>query len=333
MVDLRQRFMKRIGKFPALVRGEQLRARFIYFLINVIFCILSIGLGLLIISAIGFIIPSFRSVGFIVLIAFYISTTIWFVRRWGKILRQALGVRSRLLRRLDQRPIENAIGGDAKIGLHLRAFADEDTFVPVSREMVNRALGSIGTVFFISVSNPLQDHSAGASRIPILEVPSAAWTETVFELMQIAAVIVVDTNAGIFHWADDIHGSSLASVQAMAAEFGRRLGFVAELREIVANDFAYKTVAVVPPGWAEWKATGKIEEQIVVEEYAAKRAKELHPLLIDVDDKFPRTELKIMLLKLPLTVVTEDELRATVLQVVSEEPHSAGRGGPALSGI
>jgi hypothetical protein len=82
----------------------------------------------------------------------------------------------------------------------------------------------------------------------VLEIPSSEWKQIVFEFIQIASVIVVDTNAGIFHWMGDLPAKVLeCRAAALIAE--RRIGFLEELQEIVAKGFVNETVAVVPPRW------------------------------------------------------------------------------------
>jgi hypothetical protein len=324
--ELRERAAKRLAGFPASVRAEQVRARVKYYSILFVYGGLLYGIASFIVyvmrgllNLIGLTVPGFATFASFAPFAFCFWGSFWpFTRRWDGVFRQFFGVRPKLFRRIDLSPIESAIRSGMALGLHLRAFADEDIFAPTSRGEVPEAVKPLDSVFFISVSNPGQRVAASAT-FPVVEIPSHAWKEAVFELMQIASVIVLDTNAGVLHWVGDIEASSILSFRAMSAEFHRRLGFVDELKEIIANDFAYKTVAVVPPGWSEWKTSGEIAAQIIVEEYAAERAKEFHPLLRP-EGPFPRTELKRMLLQLPLTAVTTEEIRATVQRVLSKAP-------------
>jgi hypothetical protein len=325
MQNLRARLAKRIAKFPRQIRSEQIRGRLKHLIIVVLFvgacnafAALVVHLLRKLLDAFNVTIPGFEYFAFIAPFAFGFWACFWpFTRRWDRVFRKLFGIRSRMLRRINQTPIENAIRSDIMLGLHLRAFVDEEMFVPTSREEVPRALQSVESVFFVSVSNPQHDRSA--SGIYVLEVPSQEWKDTVFELVQIASIIVVDTNAGDLDWSYDIDLAKIENFWAMNAEFGRRIGLIEELREIIAKGFACKTVAVVPPGWDEWKGSGKIEQQIALEKYAEQHAKQLYPLLRP-EGEFPRTELKRMLLQLPLTVATEDQLRVAVEGVLSRTP-------------
>jgi hypothetical protein len=75
-------------------------------------------------------------------------------------------------------------------------------------------------------------------------------------------------------------------------------------------------VVVVPPGWEEMKQSGEIAAQIEFEEYAAAQCKQLYGMFKD-EGEFPRTDLKRILLQVPLTVVTQDQLRLAVEAVLN----------------
>ncbi|UGY26641.1 hypothetical protein HU675_0007700 [Bradyrhizobium septentrionale] len=58
-----------------------------------------------------------------------------------------------------------------------------------------------------------------------------------------------------------------------------QVGLIEKPREIIASNFGGKAVIVVSPGWERMKDAGEIATQIIEEEYAAERAKQLHPCI------------------------------------------------------
>jgi hypothetical protein len=276
-VRLRAQLANRIARFPRQIRSEQFRNRMKLEFIYVLFFVAALLLGRLaahlleaFLNALGLTVPGLPHFVDFAPYAFAWWAHWSFQVSWEPELRKFLGVRFRTFRRLDPTTIENALRRGKPIGLHLRAFTDENTFVPKTREEVPQTLQSIERVFFISVSNP--QHTRTPGNFSILEVPSKEWKETVFELMQIASIIVVDTNAGFFDWSYDIPLSRIKDLRHMCAEFSRRIGFVEELRQIIAGGFDAKVVAIVPPGFKHWKDSGKITTEIIEEEYKAKLA-------------------------------------------------------------
>jgi hypothetical protein len=223
-------------------------------------------------------------------------------QRWNETLRVVCAVRFNLFRQINQAPVLRALESNNHVALFLRAFTDEDTFVPLSRNELPPMLRSIEGASFVSVSNPkLAQPDLG---FMVLEVPSAEWKEVVSDLMQIASVIVVDTNAGILHWLDNIGGLDPKHAGAVIAEFGRRIGLVEELQVIVDKGYSSKTVVVVPPGWNEMMLSGEIHQSIRQEQRLAEVCRSLQPLIAD-ETEFPRTKLKRMLSLLPVTVTHE----------------------------
>jgi hypothetical protein len=318
---LRKVLAAKIAAFPRRIRAEQIwshaKLHLAFSIVTVTYFLVGLLLTYLVSRLLGLLGLTSRWLEYFTALApwaFVVwALSMWWTRFIYRVLRTFFGVRRHLVWRRDQTPILSALKGGAMIGLHLRAFADEDRLYPTSRDEVPRALQSIADVFFVSVSNPQHDRFAGS--LFVLEVPSGDWKATVFELMQIASIIVVDTNSGIFHWMGDLELADADNFRRMSAEFRRRLGFIDELREIHANGFINKTVAVVPPGWEDMQRSGEIEGQIEREALVAARCREMYAALRPEGD-FPRTQLKRILLQVPNTVVAGDQIPSAVERVL-----------------
>jgi hypothetical protein len=300
--DLRALLVARISKFPSQIRIEQIWSLTKYAVAMNLFMLAYYCLAVLVthllrwlLNVLGLAIPGFEYFAKIARLAFVFWVYFWPSTRFiDRFLQKYFGMRSRFLRGRDQSPIVNAINSGATIGLHLRAFQDEEPpLYPGSRDKVPQALQSIDNVFFVTVSNPRHDRFA--TELFILEIPFSEWKQVVSELMQIASVIVVDTNAGIVQWIRDLNFSDVRDLDRMAWEFQSRAGLIDELREIVAKGFVNKTVAVVPPGWEEMKRSGEIEHQIRFEEAAAAHCRQSAFGSIKGFGDFFRTELKRIL--------------------------------------
>jgi hypothetical protein len=217
----------------------------------------------------------------------------------------------------------------APFGLYLRAFYDEDGFVPTSRTELPEALASLD-IPFIAVENSRT--STSPQGLLVLSVPSSQWKATVFELMELAVIIVIDVNVGILHWMDGL--PETMDVFAREREVDRRLGMVNELEETLARGLERKTIVLAPPGWREMIESGEIAQQIArEEEEALKRhaninARSKRETTKDVSDVewFSRTRLKRALSLLLRVTISVDEVIRNVQEVMLN-----GRCDKALS--
>jgi hypothetical protein len=231
-----------------------------------------------------------------------------------EVMRQFFRVRFALLR-MNPAPVLDALRGGAPIGLFLRGFSDEDTVVPVSRDELARLLQSMTGVTFISISNPI--HARSTPGVLVLEVPSTEWKNAVSDLMQVAAVIVIDTNAGMFHWLEGIDRVELQHFGEVTAELNSRKGLVEEIERITEKGFSRKSVVVVPPGWSDMLRSGEVESEIAMEERALAYCKSRYSW-VKHDAEFPRTRIKRLLKTLPITVSGDEEVRLGVEEILAE---------------
>jgi hypothetical protein len=320
LMDQREDLAARIQDFPKQLRIEQTKNFCKYYLIVLVVCLLLYFLTWSVLSVVRSLFGLFHVSTSWFDYLFYASAwaaNIWFLRTTfaRETLRKIVGLRSPPFRRLDPTPIMNALREERVIGLHLRAFGDEHQLYPQSRDFVPATLAKFKEICFISISNMNNDHFD--SKFNTLEIPDKTWKQTVVDLMNIAGVIVIDTNGGIIHWMSELNVIEVVNhFGALSAEFGRSAGFIEEIQEIIARGLSHKLVAVVPPGWPELSSSGKIKNQIFDEQIAAVYASKKYPLLAS-EKEFTRTTIKRLLFKIPRTVVSDEQIRQAVEGVMS----------------
>jgi hypothetical protein len=328
----RDAFIQRIQRFPSQVRVHQFRARVILGTVSVVFFVISsiaIVFVTLIFSRIAwYLAPTLPAalhsiIALFVFIAFSLLTDIVFrptFKRYFRVLRDVLGAKRNPFRVLGVASVVELLHSGAPFGLYLRSFFDEEGFVPTSRAELTSALAALD-VNFIAVEN---SRSPALTEGPlVLSVPPSQWQATVFELMELASVIVVDVNVGILHWMDELPEEM--GFVAGVAEVARRGGMVHELEEVLARKLDGKTVVLAPPGWRQMMESGEIAEQIYREEEEAMkrylrsrtaRGQGVTPAEISKIEWFSRTRLKRALSPFVRVTLSVDETIRHVQEVL-----------------
>jgi hypothetical protein len=193
--------------------------------------------------------------------------------------------------------------------------------VPTSRKELTDTLATLCLPFIVAENSRLIRQKID---LLVLSVPHSQWQPTIIELMQRATVSVIDTNAGLFHWLDDLP----EDFDGWSSDFEtvKRQGLVEEVERIIANNHNGKTIVLVPPGWPVMVKSREIEQQIAHERSLARKR---HDGVIAIRGKrataeeranvqwFTRTRLKCALLQLPLAVTEMDEVMRYVGEIAA----------------
>lgn len=328
----REALIQRLSRFPSLIRGEQFRAWLILGSVAaagaVIWFVIVFVLSGVFDRIVAYLMPNLRA-GLRSLIAtFGLLATLFFIYKvFGSIFHDAFGALSDFLgfkrNPFHVRGVTRVVAtlrNRAPFGLYLRAFYDEDVLVPTSRTELSEALAALD-IPFITVENSRT--SASPQGLLVLSVPNSQWKATVFELMDLAEVIVIDVNVGFLHWMDEL--PETMSAFELDREVDRRLGMVNELEEIRVRGLEGKTVVLAPPGWWEMIQRGEIMQQIKREEeealkrhaniLAARNESRAATELSDVE-WFSRTRLKRALTRLLRVTVSVEEVIRHVQEVI-----------------
>jgi hypothetical protein len=250
---------------------------------------------------------------------------VWLTRRAFIIVfstvHDFMGARNPFARGRGLGDVVKLLRAGAPFGLVLRNFADEDTFVPTSRKELTDTLATLCLPFIVAENSRLIRQKID---LLVLSVPHSQWQPTIIELMQRATVIVIDTNAGLFHWLDDLpedFGGWSSDVETV-----KRQGLVEEVERIIAKNHQDKTVVLVPPGWPAMVENHEITRQIAHERVLARKR---HDGVIAIRARrataeeranvqwFTRTRLKLALLQLPHAVTGMEELRQCVGEITA----------------
>jgi hypothetical protein len=271
----RDAVIQRIQRFPRQVRMEQFRARVILGTVFIGYYVIS-SIPIIFVTTIAWYgLPNLPA-GLRLLIALLaFIASIWLTdkfllpiyKRISGSLRYVLGAKRNPFRVLGVTNVVEVLRSGAPFGLYLRSFFDEEGFVPNSRAELTSALAALDATF-IAVEN--SKSTARPEGLLVLSIPNSQWEPTVFGLMEFASVIVIDVNVGILHWMDELPDK--LGFAAQISEFGRRLGMVNELEEVLARGFKGKTVVLAPPGWRQMMESGEIAEQIYREEDEAMKS-------------------------------------------------------------
>ena len=245
------------------------------------------------------------------------------VARWMDrgyfFVRRLVATRNKPWRTAGIQPAVDALSGAAPLGLYLRSYFDEDWLIPRSRAEAPRLLAASG-LHFIAVEN--SQSSFQPHELLILSVPNRVWRETVFTLMEVAQVIVMDTvtdTLAEMDWAREL--PTELSFRGREAEVVWRSGTVDELEQILERGLSAKTVVLAPKTWREDVLTGKVERQIRVEEAVARmRHAEIQALRgqsataaeRDRITWFVRTRMKRALLRVEHIACSLDELQRLI---------------------
>ena len=314
----------RIERFPATLRRQGAIAWSALIVLTLLWYGAVLAVTIWVSRIVVSLLPANALFSFVVWLGIY-GGLFWLTRRPFTIVfstvHDFLGARNPFGRGVGLREVVKILRAGAPFGLVLRSFSDEDTFVPTSRQKLTASLSTLRLPFIVAENSRLIRQKID---LLVLSVPNSQWQPTIIELMRRATVIVIDTNAGLSSWLDDLPedfggwSSDFATVE--------RQGLLEEVERIAATNHKDKTVVLVPPGWPEMVKSREVEQQIVHERILARKR---HDEAIAIRGKrataeeranvqwFTRTRLKLALLQLPHAVTGTDDVVRCVNEIVA----------------